>query len=114
MDEQRELDSIHEKVFQLCKELAHLRKIPMPERVFENEVLEEFTSEGEVYVNRSALQFCQMIAFNGFITTIADGYLQLLHGPEQAREIGREGLRKLHLFLEEYTGLLSQECGWCE
>ena len=46
MDEQRELDSIHEKVFQLCKELAHLRKIPMPERVFENEVLEEFTFEG--------------------------------------------------------------------
>ena len=114
MDEQRELDSIHEKVFQLCKELAHLRKIPMPERVFEDEVLEEFTFEGEVYVNRSALQFCQMMEFNSFITALANGYLQLLREPERAEETGREGLRRLHAFLEEYAGLLSQEYGWCE
>ena len=114
MDQQHEMDSLHEKTFQLCKKLAHIRKIPMPERLFEDVAQEELTAEGEVYINRCALQFRQMMEFNRFITALEASYLQLLRAPEQAEEIGREGLRKLHAFLEEYTGLLSQECGWCE
>ena len=112
MDEQQEMDSLQEKCLRLCEYWAYLREIPMPARMYEDDTKEEFTSEGLRYVSRAAFQFEQALTFSGFITKTADSYFQLLREPEQAEEIGREGLQRLHAFLEEYTRLLAEEYSW--
>lgn len=111
MDKQSEMNSLHEETFQLCKQWAYLRKIPMSEQMFEN--TGKFTVRGETYINRSAIQFCQAVEFHRFITALGESYFRLFEEPGRAEEVGREGLEKLHIFLKEYTRLLTEEQGWC-
>lgn len=110
MDKRSEMDSLHAETLRLCEQWAQVRKIPMPNCMYEGE--KELTGEGEAYVNCCAIQLCQMMEFHGFITITAESYFQLLQEPGRAEEIGREGLRKLHVFLEEYTYLLEEEYSW--
>ena len=109
MDEHQEMDRIHDECLHLYKYLSRLRRPSMPAQLREDGAQDKLTREGKRYVNRIMLQLTQAMTFVMFITKTADGYLQLLQTPERAEEIGREGLQKIHTFLEEYANLMSEE-----
>ena len=72
MDKRSEMDSLHAETLRLCEQWAQVRKIPMPNCMYECE--KELTGEGEAYVNCCAIQLCQMMEFYGFITITAESY----------------------------------------
>ena len=109
MDEHQEMDRIHDECLHLYKYLARLRRPSMPAQLCEDGTKDKFTNEGKRHIDRIMLHITQAMTFVTFITKTADGYLQLLQTPEYAKEIGREGLQKIHTFLEEYANLMSEE-----
>lgn len=111
MDKQKEWNRLDEATMCLCEYLARMRAPSMPKKMFENIAEYELSPEGRVYVERCALQVEQLIVLRGFIMKAADSYFKLLEEPEQAREIGEEGLGALFAFLEEYIELLAEERG---
>lgn len=104
-----EMDKIHDECLHLYKYLSRLRRPSMPAQLREDGTKDKFTNEGKRHIDRIMLQITQAMTFVTFITKTADGYLQLLQTPEYAEEIGREGLQKIHTFLEEYANLMSEE-----
>ena len=104
MDEHQEMDRIHDECLHLYKYLSRLRRPSMPAQLCEDGTQDKLTREGKRHIDRIMLQITQAMTFVTFITKTADGYLQL-----RAEEIGREGLQKIHTFLEEYANLMSEE-----
>lgn len=110
MTEEAHRKQLQDRAMELAMHLAQTRRPPVPEGLPElcsNET-EEIPPEFVIYVSRCCQMILQSMLLQQFLDGQIDACFRLLHEPDQAREIGAEGINKISAFLQAYEEMLDE------
>ena len=110
MTEEVHRKQLQDRAMELAMRLAKTRRPPVPENVDDiclNEA-DGIPPEFVTYVSQCFQMILQSMLLQHFLEEQIDAYFLLLHEPEQAREIGAEGINKISAFLQAYEEMLDE------